>query len=291
MLEARDRVGGRVLSHDLSRRHRRRGRRAVDRARRSSGWRSSPPSSGSRPSPRTTTGRAPAALRRRAGPLPGRPPAAQPAGARRHGQAQARFDRLPTRCRSTRRGPPTAPDDLDDQTFETWIRAQRPHREGSLSCCASTPRRCSPPRRRTSRCCTRSSTRTRAAASTRSPAPTAARSRIGSSAARSSCRSRSPSSSATAVRLGARRSGASSSAATRVTVLADGVAGHRPARDRRGAARARRPHRVRPAAARLPRPAHAAGAAGLGIKCNVVYDRRSGATTASPARRPATTAR
>ena len=87
-------------------------------------------------------------------------------------QAQTRFDRL------ARRVPLEAPW-AADRADELGL--GRPSRRGSsatpaprrrAACCGSTPRRCSRPSRRTSRCCTRSSTRTPAAASTRSPGVT-----------------------------------------------------------------------------------------------------------------------
>ena len=115
---------------------------------------------------------------------------------------------------------------------------------------------------RTSRCCTCSSTSTRPAASSCCSTPRAARSRTASSAARSWCRSRLAERLGERVVLGRARAPRSRTAADCVTrarptaLTVRGAPG-----DRRDRADARRPDRLRPAAAGLPRPAHPADAA------------------------------
>ena len=108
VLEARDRVGGRVLNHELAGGDGGRDGRPVDRP---DAAPNGEPRRGARPRdvPHLQQGRAPARPRRQGRPLPGRDPAGQARVLVDIAQAQARFDRLAKRCRSRRRGRPTGP--------------------------------------------------------------------------------------------------------------------------------------------------------------------------------------
>ena len=122
VLEARDRVGGRVLDHDARRRRDgRRGRRPVDRTRPAPDEQARAPSSGSRRSRPTTTARTSCGSATRRVATRGEIPPINPVALVDMAQSQLRFDRM------ARKVPLEAPwaapraERWDSKTFATWI--------------------------------------------------------------------------------------------------------------------------------------------------------------------------
>ena len=242
VLEARDRVGGRMLNGRDRRRRRRSSSAGSGSAPARIGSRRSRGTSASRPSRRTT--------RARTCPRARRPNLAATRGRSR---GSARWSLLDIAARaaadssascggSTRRGPWRAPRRRASSTRRSlgdWIdRAACGRAEARRA--ASRRRRgpCGAPSRRRSRCSTRSSTCARPAASTSCSTSRAERSRTGSSAAHSA---RDPACSPSARRRGRARGAGRAGSQHRpdgVTVEAGGARAARPPRDRRGPAAA-----------------------------------------------------
>ena len=197
-------------------------------------------------------------------PLHGHDPAHQRPRARRRRRRPRRGSTgWRGRCRWTRRG--TAPEGAPSGTARrlgSWMRRNVVTQAARELLALGDRGASGRPSPRTSRCCTSSSTRTRAAAldrlfdteRRRSAGPL--RRRLAARAARDGGGARA------SVSCSRRRCGGSSTADDRVRVVADGVGATRAAGDRRDPADARRADRLRPAAARPPRPADPADAAG-----------------------------
>ena len=103
-------------------------------------------------------------------------------------QARARLDRMAREVPLEEPWMAPKAADWDGQTFATWVAAQHPHRGRAQRSSSWRPRRSGRPSPATSRSSTSSSTPTPAAASTRWSGPTAAPSRTASTAARSGSR-------------------------------------------------------------------------------------------------------